>query len=91
MVLNTVSYADKLVTASSEPGEALAPGWVALTGDEAPEVQPDGAVQGFVRTAKSIEHEETCSHQSKDDQYCTEENDTNMDTCRDNFEQIRKN
>lgn len=62
-----------------------------LTGDEAPEVQPDGAVQGLVRAAKGVEHEETCSHQSKDDQDRAEENDTDMDTHRDNFEQIWKN
>lgn len=70
---------------------ALRTGLLVLTGNEAPEVQPDGAVQCFVGAAKSIEHEEPCSHQSKDNQYCTEENDTNMDTCRDNFEQIWKN
>lgn len=48
-------------------------------------------MQGLVGAAKSIEHEEPCSHQGKDNQDRAEENDTNVDACRDNSEQIWKN
>jgi len=85
-VLDALSHAGTWDTTGSKRGQALA-----LTRDEAPEVQPDGAVQGFVRAAKSVEQEETCSHQSEDDQCCAEENDAHMDTCGDNFKQIWKN
>lgn len=89
----SLSCAGTGVMVSSEAGQCHSPSTAlgVLTGDEAPQVQPHGAVQCLVGAAKSIEHEEPCSHQSKDNQYCTEENDTNVDTCRDNFEQIWKN
>lgn len=62
-----------------------------LTGDEAPQVQPHGAMQCFVGAAEGIVQEKARSHQREDDQHCAEENDADVDARRDNLEQVWKN
>lgn len=62
-----------------------------LTGDEAPQVQPHGAMQCFVGAAEGVVQEKAHSHQCEDDQHHAEENDADVDACRDDLEQVWKN
>ncbi len=59
-----------------------------LTADKRPQVKSHGALQRLIRSAEGVEEEEAGGHRGEEDHNTTEEDDRDMEACRDGAQQI---